>query len=732
MERKELIPEWKNARAGDHLCLLYRTEEEREEAVLDYLHEGLERDERVIFVGGEEVAASLREALARTDVDANSLIAGGQLSFLDAREIYLPDGCFHPGDALRFWSAEMARAVEAGWKAIRIAGDASWALEEPPGSEQLARYESEVNRLHLPLDCILLCTYDLRAFSPETLLDVLRTHPKVAVGTELFDNIYYLPPGEFLGNMTAQSILGYHLAHLKDRKLALQQIQSAREYAEAIVDTVREPLLVLDAGLRVITANRSFYRTFRVTPEETEGRLVYELGDRRWDIQELRRLLEEVVPLNTSFEGYEVVHDFEHIGRRTMLLNARRIYREGNRTEMILLAIEDITERKRAEERMQKLHRMFLSLGADFLANMETVITNCRDIMEGDMAAYARLVQGRLFVLTTAPGEEGLILLEEASRFLGWPLLSGEREGPLAVTVTPASVDPPRGDPLAECHGYLSFLGYPVSLHGRTVGVLSVYYREDHRHMSQENQEILAIMARTLAIEEERLAREEGLKDFIDIASHELRHPTALLKGYALSLKERWESLGEQEAQEVLSAIDHGADRLTSLADNLLDFSRIERGNFQPDSREVELLTPLKDAVQSVGRQQGQITLVTRGRVGACRADSKLLRRLMVILLENALKFSAPGSPVEVEVKEVEGAYQVSVLDRGPGIPEDEKSRIFDRFYQVDEARFHSKPGVGLGLYIAREIVERLRGRIWHEHREGGGSVFGFTIPKHT
>jgi diguanylate cyclase (GGDEF)-like protein/PAS domain S-box-containing protein len=129
-----------------------------------------------------------------------------------------------------------------------------------------------------------------------------------------------------------------------------KRLQEALEFSDAIIATVREPLVVLDSELRVITANRSFYRTFQVNPEETEKRLIYDMGKRQWDIPGLRKLLENILPMNTSFEDFEVDHDFESIGRKTMLLNARKIYREANNVEMILLAIEDITERKKGEE----------------------------------------------------------------------------------------------------------------------------------------------------------------------------------------------------------------------------------------------------------------------------------------------------------------------------------------------------------------------------------------------
>jgi diguanylate cyclase (GGDEF)-like protein/PAS domain S-box-containing protein len=137
------------------------------------------------------------------------------------------------------------------------------------------------------------------------------------------------------------------------RRKEEKRLQEALEYSDAIIATVREPFLVLDKELKIITANRSFYRSFQVNPEETEKRLIYDLGNRQWDIPRLRELLEDVLPNNTSFEDFEVDHDFESVGRKTMLLNARKIYRKMNHVEMILIAIEDITERKKAQEQLK-------------------------------------------------------------------------------------------------------------------------------------------------------------------------------------------------------------------------------------------------------------------------------------------------------------------------------------------------------------------------------------------
>ena len=152
---------------------------------------------------------------------------------------------------------------------------------------------------------------------------------------------------------------------MRDRS-ELKRAEDARSaalaYAEGIVETVREPLVVLDGRLRVQSANRAFYRTFAVSPRETEGHLLYELGNRQWDIPRLRPLLEEVLPQDKAFNDFEVERDFPGVGRKVMRLNARVLQGDEAATELILLAIEDVTERRQAEENRRELETRFTSL----------------------------------------------------------------------------------------------------------------------------------------------------------------------------------------------------------------------------------------------------------------------------------------------------------------------------------------------------------------------------------
>jgi chemotaxis protein methyltransferase CheR len=148
-------------------------------------------------------------------------------------------------------------------------------------------------------------------------------------------------------------------------------------YIRTVLDVMHEPILVLDKNLKVIAANDPFYVTFQVDKEETEHKVVYELGNGQWNIPSLRKLLEEILPNNTFFKGFEVAHEFPWIGRKIMILNARQVYFQNDSTfpPIILLAIEDLT----------KMIAVATQLG-DHITTLETNFTGRTQSLESSIA----------------------------------------------------------------------------------------------------------------------------------------------------------------------------------------------------------------------------------------------------------------------------------------------------------------------------------------------------------
>jgi chemotaxis protein methyltransferase CheR len=195
--------------------------------------------------------------------------------------------------------------------------------------------------------------------------------------------------------------------------------------ARAIVDTVREPVLVLDQDLRVVAASRSFYLKFRVSREDTQGQLIYDLGDGQWDIPGLRALLEKIAPDDAVLEGYEVEHEFPEIGRRIMLLDARKVFYDSNGHTTLLLAIEDVTERRAAEREVQHLLRQKELL----LEEMQHRTANSLQIIASILLLKARTVQSEETRLHLHEAHERVISVAAVQQLLH----ASARGNPIAI-----------------------------------------------------------------------------------------------------------------------------------------------------------------------------------------------------------------------------------------------------------------------------------------------------------
>jgi PAS domain S-box-containing protein len=207
-------------------------------------------------------------------------------------------------------------------------------------------------------------------------------------------------------------------------------VEDIQNYAQNIVDTVREPLLILDATLRVRSANRAFYQTFHVSPGETEGRLIYELGNGQWDIPDLRTLLEDIVPKSSVFDDFELEHTFPAIGRRVMLLNARKLQAAHHDGELVVLAMEDVTARKRAEEALLEAGALqsaiFNSANFSSIATDEKGVIQIFNVGAERMLGYAAIdVMNKITPADISDPQEMIARAKALSTELGTPITPG-------------------------------------------------------------------------------------------------------------------------------------------------------------------------------------------------------------------------------------------------------------------------------------------------------------------
>ena len=185
---------------GDHLCCLFETDEEHRAILVPYLRQGLERNEKVLYVSAERPAETILDYLRDDGVVVEPYLQRGQLAFTSFEGAYVPGGTFHPESVIARLASETERAIQQGYGALRVTGEGAWVKHRLPSAEPLIRYEALLNRFIPHHPCVALCQYDCRHFEPAQLLDVLRTHPHVVVGIEVCENPYFIPPDEFLNS----------------------------------------------------------------------------------------------------------------------------------------------------------------------------------------------------------------------------------------------------------------------------------------------------------------------------------------------------------------------------------------------------------------------------------------------------------------------------------------------------------------------------------------------------
>jgi signal transduction histidine kinase len=291
--------------------------------------------------------------------------------------------------------------------------------------------------------------------------------------------------------------------------------------------------------------------------------------------------------------------------------------------------------------------------------------------------------------------------------------------------------------------GLHSRLATPLLQGARAIGMLSLVRREADA-FSGEDVELAGLLGRLVAsavqniraYEAERKTVEELRRlsalraDFVSLVSHELRTPMAAVIGAARTLQQRWRELSPDQRESFLDLIAGETNRLADLIGDVLDTSRIEAGTFSFRFSEVDLGSLVGDAVATaeIGQDEVRLRANVRSPLPEIRGDGERLRQVLTNLIDNAIKYSPAGGEVEVRAYAEDGVVRIDVSDRGPGIAKEDQKLIFEKFGRVTGAGA-TRPGTGLGLFIARSIVEAHGGLLEVQSVPEQGATFTLELP---
>ena len=475
---------------------------------------------------------------------------------------------------------------------------------------------------------------------------------------------------------------------------SLNEAQDAREYAQSILDTLWEPLIVLDSEMRVQRATAGFYRAFQVEKEETEGRSFFELGSGQWESRRLRTLLEEVLPKNTSFEDFEIEHSFPKIGFRSMRLNARRIRSKSDGVEAILIAIDDVTDRREAAE---VRYRRLFETAKDGILELDG---DSGDIL--DVNPYFTQLANctRTELIGKKLWETGVF--EKNLRLRDLVTETRRREAVRLDSVSVIGRDGRRFETEMVCNRYM-------------VGEEAVI---------QCNVRDITERKRT---EDELRRSNEDLQQFAYAASHDLQEPLRMVGAYTQLIDKKFRPLVDDEGSRYFKVIADSVNRMEQLIRDLLQYSQTSVHDSQPMAVSAErvlgvTLMNLQLAIADTG------AIVTNDPLPVVMVDQMQFVQVFQNLIANAIKYRKPDEPPRIHISAEQGEDQwlFSVKDNGLGFDKQYASQIFGVF-----KRLHGKayPGTGIGLSICKKIIERAGGKIWAESVVGEGSTFYFTLP---
>lgn len=526
-----------------------------------------------------------------------------------------------------------------------------------------------------------------------------------------------------------------------------EQITASRDYAEAIVATLREPLLILDKNLRVQKANTAFYKTFLAKEKDTEGVLIYDLGNKQWNIPALRKLLEKILPQKSTFKDFEITNTFSNIGERVLLLNAREINKENDSQKLILLAIEDITEKKKQEEEQNQVQKRFQFIADAMPQKVWTADAQGKyNYFNKNWLDYT----GLTFEELRDSGMKKIIHPDDFENYNKQWHYSIETGNIFEIA-----------DRFLNKEGiYKWHLSRGLSYkdpNGKTIMWVGTNTEIEEQIKEKEKLEE-AVAKRTLELEKTNQKLEEKfielekmnneLQSFTYVSSHDLQEPLRKIQTFSSRILETEYAVLSDKGKDYFQKMNNTARRMQTLIEDLLAFSYANSNErkFENTSLNKIVEEVKNDLTENINEKKATIETHQLGNATIIRFQ---FRQLIQNLLSNAIKFSVPETAPHIIIKSevAKGSVlqkknpelivgqlsasknycHISIEDNGIGFNPDYKNRIFGVFQRLHGDDQYA--GTGIGLAIVKKIIDNHNGFITASAEINKGATFDIYIP---
>jgi K+-sensing histidine kinase KdpD len=761
---------------GTHACQFYETAEDLTDILVPYFKAGLENHELCMWVtseplGVEDAKASLKKVVG----DLDYYIKKGQIEILDYREWYTKSGRFDPDTALQAWLEKEESALQQGFEGLRVAEDTSWL----GGEERMpfATYEQEMGNVIRNYRMIAICTYSLEKCGTSEAAEVARRH-QFAFVTRKGDSLRAETPQrkqveeELMRRI--QELSAFHeVSQAVSGSLGLEAVAAlALEATHKVLgldagtlryfdDDTQELVLLSARGLPQEVAKELYETASRIKLGQSLSGVAAKTGqpvvvddisqDTRAVVASLRRWFHFAAHVPLKVNG-KVVGMISGFSRRRRLFTPDDMKIMGSIGNVVGMGIANARlreEQRRRTHELATLHEVSQavsgSLDLEAVAALALEATHkVLGLDAGTMRLFDKGTQElTLLAARGLPQDAAKELYETASRVK----LGEGISGVAAQTGQPVVVDDISQDPrvvVTSLRQWFNSVVYlPLKVRGEVVGVISGFSCR-RRTFTPGDMEIMGSIGSTvgMAIANARLFEqvkaaererevERMKREFIAVASHELRTPMTGVYGFAELLLN---SKGLDEVQrEWVGRVHKESQRTIRIIADMLNVSRIDSGLISLKLEAVTLAPIIAGLTIQLSPRYTSHSFRMDIPDGFTEvwADADRLTEVLQNLMDNAAKFSPEGGQVEVTARWDEERSQavIAVTDWGVGIPGGGMPHVFDRFHRIRRPETEGIPGTGLGLHIAKSLVDIMQGRIWVESRENEGSTFYVALP---